>query len=122
MLRSVPNPSDGPMMEIIARLQKEERRVVQERRTVNRTPFMRPVRIRVLGNEENEFLGYSKNISPVGIGLILQNEFPAGTIARLSIHSLLNRPVHIHGELRWSEPFGVGWFLTGWKLLAESKS
>lgn len=82
---------------------------------------MRPVRIRIVGDEENEFLGYSKNISPVGIGLILPDEFPRGTIATLSIHSLENLHVHLRAELRWSEPFGTGWFLSGWKLLAEAK-
>lgn len=122
MHRSVSTPTDGPISEIIARLQKEEHRFVRERRTVYRTPLMRPVQIRLVEDEANEFLGYSKNISPVGIGLILKDEFETGTIATLSIHSLENRPAHLRGELRWSKPFGVGWYLTGWKLLAEVRT
>lgn len=102
---------------LVARLKKEDETSEHERRTVHRTPLVRPVTMRITGKDE-DFLGFSKNISPLGIGLILDSEVAAGTTARLTIHSLVNKPVHIQSELRWCHPFCKDWYLTGWKFIA----
>ena len=107
------------LQNLIDRLTMEDVRADHSRRSVHRTPFVRPVTVRITGTNETSIFAFSKNISPVGIGLILEDSLPERTIATLTIHTLSNRQVHIRSELRWCQPFGNGWSITGWKFIAE---
>jgi hypothetical protein len=89
-----------------------------ERRTEPRHPFVRPVQM-YLGKEA-AVLAFSKDMSKQGIGVITDMELEAGTIAVLTIHSTSHTPVTLKCELRWSDKFGKGWFLTGWKFLSSA--
>jgi len=89
-----------------------------ERRTEPRHPFARPVHISV--RDQPSLLAFSKDMSKQGIGIIANCEMEVGMIAVLSIHSTTSAPVHIKSEVRWSDKFGKGWYLTGWKFLSTA--
>lgn len=99
-------------------LLEAQRAKYSERRTEPRHPFVRPVHISLpdVGN----VLAFSKDMSKQGIGIITDQDLPDGQIAVLTIHSTSNYPVHLKCELRWSDRFGKGWFLTGWKFLGTA--
>lgn len=96
-------------------LMEAQRAALAERRTEARHALVRPVQISLSGADGCS--GFSKNLSKQGVGVIVDRELLIGTIATLSIHSLSSRPVHLKCELRWLDPFGKGWWLSGWKFL-----
>ncbi len=85
----------------------------EERRSLDRVPFVRPVRI--LGHSQAQQT-FSRDISAGGIGLIGTEDFEVGTIAYLVVHSINGCSVTLKSEVAWSRPFGSGWFLTGWQF------
>lgn len=89
-----------------------------ERRTEPRHPFVRPVHM-YIGKEE-PVLTFSKDMSKQGMGTITDRELATGTIAILTIHSTSHTPVTLKCEVRWTDKFGKGWFLTGWKFLSSA--
>lgn len=104
------------MNQVIDRLLLEcQRAKLTERRTEARHELVRPVKVFLSGSESCS--GFSKNLSKQGIGVIVDRELAAGTIATLSIHSLTSQPVHLLCELRWQDSFGKGWWMAGWKFL-----
>lgn len=119
MLRDAPVGNDGLLQSLIEDICREEEIIERERRTAHRKPLARPVTVEM--SDEKKVLAFSKNVSQLGMGLIVEEELPQGTIAKLTIHSLKDRPVHIRSELRWSQPFGKGWFLTGWKFIVVTR-
>jgi len=96
---------------------KEESCASRERRSAHRVPLVRPVVVEMNG-EARPFYSFSKNISACGIGLIMRLAPPNGTAAKLSIQRMHGDAAQVRAELRWCEPFGDGWYLTGWKFLA----
>jgi hypothetical protein len=111
------NSTDDPLAAAVDAIVQEEVSALQERRSAHRAPLVRPVTIQI-GRGEPLF-GFSKNISDNGIGVIMNTPPPSGSSALLSIQSLKGKPVVLRSELRWCEPFGTGWYVTGWKFLAE---
>lgn len=101
-------------------LMEAQRAALAERRTEARHALVRPVQISL--SREDGCSGFSKNLSKQGIGVIVDRDLAVGTIATLSIHSLSSQPVHLKCELRWSDPFGKGWWLSGWKFLSVASA
>ena len=108
---------DDDLTTQIDRLVREELLAEQERRSAHRTSLVRPVLVQL--SDEEYFFGISKNISAIGLGLIMRESLPTGTIASLSIHCLTGDPLVMRGELRWVGPFGAKWFATGWNFIGE---
>lgn len=103
---------------LVESMVKEEVAASRERRSAHRVPFVRPVIVQLDG-EAQPFYSFSKNISSSGIGLIIRLAPPSGTVAKLSIQRLKGVPTNVRAEIRWAEPFGEGWYLTGWKFLSQ---
>jgi hypothetical protein len=103
---------------IIEELLQEELQtsVTDERRSVPRTPFVRPV-IVVDGRRESHD-GCSVDISKNGISLITKSEWKPNSVATLNIHSLRKRDETVKAEVRWCRPFGEGWHISGWRFLS----
>ena len=101
-------------------LLEAQRAKYTERRTEPRHPLVRPVQIFV-GNDPG-VLAFCKDMSKQGVGIITNLELKVGTVAVLTIHSTSGTPVHLKCEVRWSDPFGKGWFLTGWKFLSSANA
>lgn len=107
------------MQEDLDRLLMEAQRArFTERRTEFRHAFARPVHIHI--GREPGVLSFSRDMSKQGIGLITSLELAEGTVAVLKIHSTTGRPAHLKCELRWSDGYGNGWYLTGWKFISAA--
>ena len=105
------------MTEVLSLLKEYEAERLSDRRMAPRKPLVRPVRIvaRHRRNEVHE--AFSKNVSSNGIGIIGKFDWPPKSVARISVHMTKGNPINIDAELRWSEPYGKGWFTTGWVFL-----
>ena len=107
-------------MKIVVELLKEnEKELLQERRSVDRKPFVRPVVIAAGRNREQIHDGFSRDISPMGIGIVSQVEWAEQTCAIIQIHTIRGKRVTLRACVRWTRPYGDGWFLTGWNFLDE---
>jgi hypothetical protein len=96
-------------------LREQQTTILRERRSVNRQPFVRPLEVQARGTEPQT--GFSRDVSRHGISLIARQPLAAGTIATLRIHSVYGPPMEVRAEVRWCDPFGDGWFLSGWYFL-----
>ncbi len=106
------------MDDAISRLLRENQQErLRQRRSVQRKPFVRPVSIRSGPQLDIQKQAFSKDLSNMGIGLICDREWDVGTVATLEIHSISGRPVRVRSDVRWSDPFGRGWYLIGWRFL-----
>ena len=100
-------------------LKENQSALLRERRSVNRSPFCRPVIITVGRSVPENQVAFARDISPHGIGIIENMSRSVGTIAEIEIHSIFSRSIRVRSEMRWCEPFGKGWFVTGWTFLQE---
>ena len=106
----------------VAKLLKDnETAMLRERRAVDRKPFARPVTIEC-GKDQSEIHdAFSRDISPIGIGIISRVNFRERTRAYLTVHTIVRQEqTRVLAEVRWTKPFGKGWYLTGWHFLEEA--
>lgn len=96
-------------------LKENQASLLRERRASSRTTFTRPVTI--VAGRKPPTIGFSRDISSQGLGVIDQIEWTKGTIAEIEIHSLFGRNVTVRAEVRWCDSFGTGWYVTGWHFL-----
>lgn len=96
-------------------LREQQSVVLQERRVSNRQPFVRPVTIQ--RQRAPAIRAFSRDISPQGISLILDEDLQVGSVYELEIHSIGTGHHQIRAELRWCNRFGQGWYATGWFFL-----
>ena len=68
-------------------LKENQAELLEERRCVDRRPFVRPVTIRAGREHELVAFAFSRDVSPIGIGLISQVAWKERTRARIEIHS-----------------------------------
>lgn len=105
-------------VEIDRLLSEIQRSRLSDRRTEPRHAFVRPVKIHLPHGPT--LTGFSKDMSAQGIGVVCDVMIKAGSIATLEIHSTLGDPAILRSEVRWCDPYGIGWFLIGWKFIAVS--
>ena len=90
-----------------------------ERRSSDRKPIVRPITIRSGRDRDRVTIAYSRDVSQAGLGIVSRENWQPRTIADLEIHLISNQEARVRAEVRWSKPFGDGWFLTGWKLMRD---
>ena len=100
-------------------LKENEAELLRERRSADRKPFTRPVLVLCGKNQETVHEAFSRDISPVGIGLITRVEWSEGAFAVLVIHSVGKKVIRVASEVRWCQPYGDGWYVSGWTFLRE---
>lgn len=102
---------------------EEAGQMIRERRSNNREPLVRPVRVVALVDGCHDVLGegFSKNFSPAGIGIVTRGKFAEGLIAVLEIHRFGRAPAAVLAECRWCDAFGEGWFMSGWKFRSMAR-
>ena len=99
-------------------LKEYETEMLRDRRAVRRKPFVRPVIIQTGRNRDEIHHVFSRDISSVGIGVISQVKWKDNTVARISIESINGkRTATVDAQARWTQPYGEGWYITGWKFL-----
>ena len=91
-----------------------------ERRAVGRESLVRPASVE-LRPENTEIPGFTKDISPAGVGLLTEGEVKEGQRGKIVINKMRGVPVKIIAEARWCRPFGNGWYLSGWKFIQVSR-
>lgn len=85
-------------------------------RKETREPFMSCVSVKY-SIEKIELSGFSRNISPTGIGLVTTEEIPISTKATLGIARVNGKTTKILAVCRWSKPYGRDWYSSGWEFL-----
>ncbi len=106
------------MKEQIERLIRENQaQILRDRRAQQRQPFARPVTLYIGRNLNEPWRAFSRDLSHEGLSLISELSWEVGRVATVDIHALSGPPVRLRAEVRWSEPFGKGWYLSGWHFL-----
>jgi hypothetical protein len=98
-------------------LRENQARILANRRSVERTHFVRPVLIDMTPRLAERVTAFSRDISRNAVGIVSDLPWEVGTIATLHIHSLSGSPVRVRSDVRWCEPYGKGWYLSGWRFL-----
>jgi hypothetical protein len=102
---------------IDALLREHQTTILRERRAVDRQPFVRPVELVI--PRRDLLRAFSRDISRNGISLIVNAEVAPGTNGLLRVHSVFGNPLETQAEARWCDPFGTGWYVTGWYFLSS---
>ena len=100
-------------------LREQQATVLRERRAVDRQPFVRPLQI-IPSRTGKPQSGFSRDVSRHGISVIIKEPMSPGTIATLQVHSLYGLPLEVRAEVRWCDPFGDGWYSSGWYFLEST--
>jgi hypothetical protein len=82
------------------------------RRVQQRHPFFRPITITMGAGKGQRVSAFSRDISARGIGLLHSAPLNTGR-AILSIPSSSVHQLDISTEIRWCDPVGQGWYLSG---------
>jgi hypothetical protein len=82
------------------------------RRRQHRTPFFRPVSISVGAGKVGTLSAFSRDISPMGIGLLHGVPLETGQVV-LSVPSAAGDRLDIRTEIQWCAPAGEGWWTSG---------
>ena len=116
MLTSSMSAANPIVEQLMKDLLKEDFQYVQnDRRSVVREHFVRPVSV-TLGNQES-FSAFSRDFSPAGIGLLSERPIKEKESAKLAIYRLKGKPAVVVAECRWCKPYGESWYLSGWQFL-----
>ena len=108
-------------IEVIEQLLRENQAAtLRERRSVDRKPFTRPLKVVIGRDQETAHEAFSRDVSPRGIGMISRHEFRPNTMATIQIHTLSGEPIALKAQARWCQPYGEGWFASGWIFLGSS--
>ena len=101
-----------------ALIAEEQQRLVDDRRSVGRVAFVRQLIVTKGSTASNPIDGFSRNISPLGIGIVSKEPFTMGDVATIEIHRFHSSPSAILAECRWSDTFGSRWYFSGWSFLS----
>lgn len=111
-------PVSAPTSTVRQLIKEGEAELLKERRSVDRKPFVRPVKILAGRNQEFVHEAFSRDISSIGVGIISATEFDENQLATLAIHSLEGRrDIPVRARVKWSKPYGYGWYISGWLFL-----
>ena len=97
---------------------EEQQRLVDDRRATARVAFVRPLVVKNQTTHAPPIDGFSRNLSPLGIGIVSKEPFNAGDVGTIEIHRFRNAPAVILAECRWSDTFGSQWYFSGWSFLS----
>ena len=87
-----------------------------ERPAQGRYPFFRPVTVAVDGDEADSLLAFTRDISPLGIGLLHNAPLERGEVV-LRFTGESNDQVLLRSEIVWCHDCGEGWYLSGARFL-----
>jgi hypothetical protein len=111
------------IQQILESLRKAESdAAIRDRRSAERTPFVRPVLITLGRDKHTKIQATSSNLSQTGICLIHDVELQVRRMGVLTIYRLHDDPIQIRADVRWCQPFCGSWFVTGWRFIAEERN
>jgi hypothetical protein len=119
MLRGSTQAGSPELQRVVDNLLQEEYRAkIGERRDASRKPMARPLTIVPRDDVNGKVNAFSRDVSVHGIGVIGANPFPSGMVAKIHIEGCSGESAVMLAECRWCNPYGRGWFLSGWNFLA----
>lgn len=119
MARYLPVRAASPNIDRLVQdlLREDQRRLQHDRRSIHRNPFVRPVQAVLSEPPDTCRRGFTKNISALGVGVVLDGFVPERTTVRLFIHRFSDEPNCVVCECRWCDEFGQSWFWAGLNFL-----
>jgi hypothetical protein len=87
------------------------------RRLRQRIPFFRPISIGLDAQGNSQLFGFSRDISPDGIGLLHGVPLDSGKVS-LDILSPQGHWHNISTDIRWCKAAGEGWYVSGGSFLS----
>lgn len=119
MLEDLPKARTPDLERLFKTLHAEEQqRLVDDRRATARIPFVRPLVVKMQAANAQPVDGFSRNLSPLGIGIVSKEPFKLGDIGTIEVHRFKKAPAVILAECRWSDSFGSQWYFSGWSFLS----
>lgn len=91
--------------------------VSKDRRAEVRYPFFRRILLQVSGGQT--CVAFSREISPVGIGLLHDVALAPGEV-ELSIPSKKGYSIRVRTRILWCQPCGEGWYLSGGQFVGTA--
>lgn len=117
MLRSAARAKSPELQLLVDEIVNEETRInMRERREAARIPMTRAVKVTPCDQNE-QYNAISRDISNLGIGLVGQDQWERGRLARLEIDRVERKPVVVMAECKWCEEVTKGWFMSGWYFM-----
>lgn len=98
-------------------LRENQAAALRERRSVDRKPFTRPLKVVINRDQEMVHEAFSRDVSSRGIGMISRHEFQPNMVATIQIHTLNGEHIALRAQVRWCQHYGEGWFASGWIFL-----
>jgi hypothetical protein len=86
-------------------------------RTIHRDHLARPVTVHFNGGEV-ELAGFCRSVSVAGMTILTKTPCEVQSVAKLEVHRTEAEPVWFLAECRMVSPFGEGWYLSSWQLIA----
>lgn len=102
-------------------LQEDYRSKLNERRDASRKAFSRPLVIEWKSGDRKEVKAFSRDISALGIGVISNEPFVAGVVAKIRVIGQNGESAVLFAECRWCNSYGKDWFTSGWNLLSVDR-
>jgi len=89
------------------------RAVKLRRRRQTRHPLFRPITLTTGDAQQKIFSAYCRDISSEGIGLLHAIPLEPDACAGVSIPTTESNQVELSVDIKWCEPYGQGWYLSG---------
>ena len=102
------------VLHVISQIQCEEIRRARETREINRQKLTLPVAI-VDPHNGQRIEAVSRDLSSIGMGLISKDPIQPNAVRELELE-LETSMSSILSKCLWCEPFGAGYFLSGWRF------
>ena len=67
---------------------------------------------------EHHVDGFTRKISPGGVGVITSTACRPNTHGQLAIHRFDGTSMRVASLCLWSQPYGEQWYLSGWEFVA----
>ncbi len=87
-----------------------------ERRGEPRSPFFRPISVRLDGAQRRQYSAFSREISKSGIGLLHNMPLDPAEVT-LAILGPVGEICRFRTKIMWCRPCGEGWYLSGGRFL-----
>ena len=125
MLRSAPRAAEGQakpdVKRIVDELLLENSNFDRtDNRSAHRDYLVRPVTIEMRFSDYS-LTGFSRNISPTGIGIITSQPVSEKSVAVLKIARLKGKDDELLAICRWCKSYGGDWHLSGWEFLSVKR-
>jgi hypothetical protein len=113
-MATVTKGSRSDWSEVLEQLVRKAVAPLDDRREGLRLPFFREIRLASSDGETDYGFGFSRDLTPRGLGVMHQSPI-LDEIIRLRV-STSSGPIECRGRVIWTRTIGAGWFFSGCEL------